>query len=291
MKPFDKYLILNSEDECKATWRDAMNSFGNKSKIFLTEFSENEAISSDEKFYLLISGGDGSLKFAVEFIKRHKCEKRCAILYHPNGTGNDFSRGIGLHGLELIEVCDLITNGHLQSLDVAKFEDSYYVNMGTFGAFAEITPEAPGESKAILGPMSYYIQGLKKLLSVEPFTCEFTFDGEEYSSERAIGFFLGNSKFCGAGVQVTPAAEIDDGYLDFFLVNDAPMTQLIQLALELQKKDIDLTGHDIVARKLKTFKFQASAPISITLDGEPERKLNGRISIEPRNLSILTPGH
>lgn len=234
----------------------------------------------------IVSGGDGTLHHAVNEIIASG-NTNISILYHPAGTGNDFSRTIGLLNKSIPELVRLVAEEKLQKVSVGELSESYFINMATFGAFAEVTPSVDKDLKGLLGRWSYYLQGLSMISELKPISCHFKINDDIDLEESIIGFFIGNANYSGGGIQVTAEASPEDPLLELLIIQDMEIGRLVALGLELQKDEPDLDQYKVIHRKIKKLTFNAERPIGISLDGESQKLRSGTIKAVPNKISIF----
>lgn len=236
----------------------------------------------------VVAGGDGTLNHVVNALMRLPAEKRPPLCYLPSGTGNDFARTLGLDlapPLELLEEA-FSSGARYRSLAVGLCNEQYFLNMASGGIFAEVTPETNDKLKSLMGSWSYFFQGLGKMLDRK--SIALTVDGG--GSESALGFFVGNARFAGGGIQITSDANPFHPSLEFLLVPDLPTKDLLALGLQLQNENPDLSGFPVRFRKVTALSLAFGEKVSINLDGEQIQVRDAKFSVEPAALRIFTPG-
>ncbi len=278
--------FLNQDDPDNQEWKQLIQTHLNEYEVKYFDASE---IPSHGRKILLVSGGDGSLNRAINRLMKNKTNKDLEILYFPNGTGNDFSRTVGLFQKSKTDILNLIKAGENTPIHPAKLDSQYFINMGSFGMFAEVTPEVDPQLKGIFGNWSYYFKGIEKLIDIQTFSIEFDIDDQTLSSNDCIGFFVANGRFSGGGVQISSEATPYDDELDLLIVKDSPLSKLIALGLELQKENPVITDFDVVKKRFKKLRFTSEQPISMSLDGEKSSQKNGEINLSRGSIQIITP--
>lgn len=173
-----------------------------------------EAAESDTDL-IIAAGGDGTVNEVVNGIGVTDWRGPLAIV--PLGTANDFSSGLGLPE-EIADAFEAAVSGDDRAVDLARVNERYFVNVSTGGVAATATGETPSDTKRLLGPLAYLVTGVQKLPELRPSPATFsTPDGERYDGEIMM-FAVGNGRQTGAGSQVTPNAELDDGELDVLII-------------------------------------------------------------------------
>ena len=203
------------------------------------------------------------------------------------GTGNDFARTVGLVANDPMATLEAALEGRGTCLEMAagKCGSRYFLNMATGGLFAEVTVEADPQLKSVMGRWSYFISGIGKLLDRSTITVHVN-DG---APEKALGFFVGNAKFAGGGIQIAPDASPFEPELEFLLVRDMPAADLLALGIELQKETPDLAGFPVRRGSVKTLRLEFNEPVPINLDGEQVCVKDAPFSVEAGAVKIFIP--
>lgn len=278
--------FLNPDNPEISQWKDDFMEHSGDCSI---EFVSLESMPQEGRNILFVAGGDGSLNHAINELMTKELNDKLEILYFPSGTGNDFSRAIGLHKKSKQEIIELLSSGSSSEMKVGKMDETYFINMASCGMFAEVTPEVDPELKGFLGSWSYYFKGIELLADIKTTHCEFNIDGETLVEKECIGFFVANGRFSGGGVQIISEASPFESSLGLLIVRDAPLTSLISLGLELQKEKPDISEFDVIHKKIQSFEFRSKTPISLSLDGEKLSQKAGKFRLSHGQVKILTP--
>src|SRR4030095_6451693 len=94
--------------------------------------------------------------------------------------------------------------------------------------------ETPADAKASLGPVAYFISGLRKLAGLEPRRAIFEAPGLKLDQEFLL-FAVGNARATGGGTLVTPRASVRDGLLDVCIVGAMPQKDFGKLLLRVKR--------------------------------------------------------
>lgn len=253
------------------------------------EIDKKNFLSEIEKTILISSGGDGTLNQTVRWLKENAALSKAKVLYHPNGTGNDFSRAVDLFGKTPEQMLDLIIDGEIRKIYIGRFENSLFVNMISAGVFGGVTPQVDPTIKSYLGTLSYYLEGLKRLTNFQAQHFKITSEDEVVFDGPALGFFVGNSVYSGGGIKVTDEASPLNQDLDLLVVKEAGLPTLLTLATELQKQQPDLSTYDVVYKKFKQIQFQSDVKIPLSLDGESQMSDHGKIEASNETCQIYLP--
>jgi YegS/Rv2252/BmrU family lipid kinase len=235
----------------------------------------------------VVMGGDGSLHHAVNALMALPKADRCPLWYIPHGTGNDFARTVGLGETpppEFIRQA-LAEEGVCRPLAVGRCNDRYFLNMASGGLFATVTTEANPQLKSLAGRFSYFLSGIGKLL--ERKTIPTRIDGG--AAEPLLGFFVGNAKFAGGGIQIAADADPFQAELEFLTVPELPTPQLVSLGLELQKESPDLSAFPVTKKSVSKLVLEFAHETPINLDGEQVSSRRAAFSVEDGAVKIFVP--
>ena len=108
-------------------------------------------------------GGDGTVNEVVNGLEG----TRVALGIIPAGTANDFARQVGIPD-DANAAMDIVLRRKPVVIDTAAMNGRRFLNVSSGGVGAEATAETPSDAKASLGPVAYFISGLRKLAALEP---------------------------------------------------------------------------------------------------------------------------
>jgi lipid kinase YegS len=211
---------------------------------------------------VLAVGGDGTLNEVLNGVVG--TDAPLGVL--PLGTANDFARQIGVPD-DPREALALLIDQTPRPVDVGMLNGRAFLNVSSAGIGAETTAETPADVKAVLGPLAYALTGVRKFAS-EYEGRSARFSGPDFSREvEYLLFAVGNGRATGAGVEVAPLAELDDGLLDLCVVEPVARTRFAGLLLELRRGEhLDRDGVHYV--QTPWVRVESEVPISVNVDGE-----------------------
>jgi YegS/Rv2252/BmrU family lipid kinase len=169
-------------------------------------------------------GGDGSL---VEALNGIDLEKSVSLGLLPAGTGNDFAKVLNL-SKSYEECLDVLMAGETKDVDVCEVNQQRFINVCCCGIDGEIIMDTDRIKRNIRGSSAYLLSTLKALATYKAKKVLVKIDDLELSRETIL-IAVGNGKYIGGGMKVTPDAEIDDGLLDICIVNKLSKPKLIAL--------------------------------------------------------------
>lgn len=246
-------------------------------------------------------GGDGSLQLVVDQLVRIGQLAQTTLGIVPAGTGSDLARALGLP-----------TRPH-ESLRVALGEAHRRIDRIVVRTGLEVrsclnvaAAGVPGYVDRLLarqtrGRKRYLPTTIRALWRYRAIEAEVAWDGASGSSggggvvpPKARGRFylvaVANGSTFGRGMKVAPQARLDDGLLDFVLIEDLPRWQLPWRLPQL------LLGRHLGAQWVGWFQgtslsFEAlSEPrLPIDLDGEPLEEDRVEFEVDPGAIDVAIP--
>jgi diacylglycerol kinase (ATP) len=168
-------------------------------------------------------GGDGTLNEVVGgFFDGSAAVAPDAVLgVVALGTGCDFGRTLDQKDLE--SACARLGGRQTRSIDLglARFTGHdgapttrIFINVASFGCGGLVSHLVSPRLKALSGQLAFTLATLRALAVYRDQVVTLHFDDMPTRSLAITNCAFGNGRFFGAGMQVTPAARLDDGELD-----------------------------------------------------------------------------
>jgi diacylglycerol kinase (ATP) len=277
--------------------RDVRNEFARAN--FAAEFVES---SSREHFRaqvrhaidtdctnLIAMGGDGTLQLLVSEALGHSVN--CGVI--PAGGGNDFARALGISSAE--DAVKAVVAGKTLAVDVVRVnfasgDSATYIGGGGMGLDAEAARYASEKFAEWPGRLRYVAAALLALCGFSGVNVEISFP--ESSVESVSGLVLLaaalNTPSYGGGLRLAPAARIDDGQLEFVVLDRLSPTEVIKLVPQL------LLAGELKTARLRRFRatkaqFSSSALSWFHGDGEILGRTPLEIEVLPRVIRLFAP--
>lgn len=204
----------------------------------------------------------------------------------PLGTGNDLAGALDVPADIHTAVAGAVV-GRSVPVDVGLMNGEGFLNVSTGGIGAEATEETSDDVKRVLGPVAYFITGVKKFVSLEVSSARFS-DGELIHDGPFLIFAVGNSRRTGGGNWLTPRAELSDGLLDVVIVREMPRRDLLAILPEL-RAGRHLEHPAVIYRQVKSLTVESSEELSVNVDGEPLGGRTLRYEISPHQICLSLP--
>lgn len=160
---------------------------------------------------LIAVGGDGTLNLAVNAVAY--TDTVLGII--PAGSGNDFAR-IWIAGLSADDIIHTALNGETIAIDLGKANERYFLNNAGIGFDAEVIKRLKNKT----WPRRYtYITRALQLLpryhSQAIVLDDPTNTVNAGTARKSFMLSIGNGRYFGAGMPITPHARVNDGLLAF----------------------------------------------------------------------------
>jgi YegS/Rv2252/BmrU family lipid kinase len=173
---------------------------------------------------LIVVGGDGTIHEAANGLLGSgvAADSLPEVGIVPIGTGNDFARLTGTHGLSPIAAVARLAGGQRKLFDVGLAWGEYFVNSLGLGFDAVVASHVP-RYRHLWRPLIYPTAVLRSYRSYRSVQVVVEGDDADYRG----GIFcieVGIGKSAGGGFFLTPGAEPDDGLFDVCLIT--PLSHL-----------------------------------------------------------------
>lgn len=184
----------------------------------------------DECTILFVGGGDGTLNEVVNGAASVPGGlARVTFGLIPLGTGNDFAQAVGLP-VDIDEAIAVLSRAEAISVDVGRLNGRCFINVSGGGFIAEVSEAVTPQLKSIAGRLAYLLGGAQALLEFEP--VRMTLQSEPGSARMEVpvyAFAACNSRMIGGGRLIAPHAVVDDGLLDFCVIEAMPTLDFLGL--------------------------------------------------------------
>jgi len=179
-----------------------------------------------------VLGGDGALHHAVNGAVNTSVD----FALFPAGNGNDTARGLGIP-LDPIAAAHAFLRGQPRAVDLlhARFAsgaECHILSAGGLGLDGEAARLVATRFQRLPGAMRYVVAALWALMSYQPIEIEAEWDEGRWSGAVLLAAVANGSSY-GAGIQIEPAARMDDGMLNAVLVRPLPLLRVIEAILIL----------------------------------------------------------
>ncbi len=170
---------------------------------------------------IIILGGDGTISEVVNTTINSEVELGVISV----GTGNDLARSLGLPYNKPGKALEVIFTGKPTKVDVGWEEDRCFISTLGLG-FPAIIAQKVNKMKYLKGSPAFFIAAYKTISHLHPIPVRITLD-DETLNVNCTSILIQNTRFCGGGLLVAPAARTDDGLFDVVVVNDIGKVDLM----------------------------------------------------------------
>ncbi|MFZ0119835.1 MAG: diacylglycerol kinase family protein [Pseudonocardiaceae bacterium] len=236
---------------------------------------------------VLVCGGDGTVRHVAQVL----AGSGTALGLVPAGTGNLLARNLAIGLGDRARATRIALSGKNRAVDVGRVfiddraEEQVFLVMAGVGFDAAIMAGAPHEWKSRLGPLAYFVSGIRALRGPRS-SIALAVDGRIELPRRVRTVVVGNCGKLLAGLVLMPAARVDDGLLD--VVSLGPRDIFGWLAVTARVLTRRCRGHRIVQHwQGRTVIISAEDPQLAQLDGDPVGEVRGlRVRIDPGALLV-----
>lgn len=218
---------------------------------------------------VLACGGDGTIRNVAQVL----AGSGTALGLLPAGTGNLLARNLAGCIDGVADATRIGLSGHNRAVDVGIVtiddspEEHVFLVMAGMGFDAAIMAGAPARLKAKVGPLAYFISGIRALKG-QRVRIALGMDDQPELRRRVRTVVVGNCGKLLAGLVLMPAARLDDGLLD--VVTIAPKGIIGWVAVAARVLTRRRSGHRIVEHwQGSAVTITAEKPQQAQLDGDP----------------------
>lgn len=231
---------------------------------------------------IVVMGGDGTIHEVLNGL--HDPSKICLGII-PSGSGNDFAAvaSIPAHPLEAL---DLILHGTAKFTDYLDCAGIRGINVIGTGIDINILQRCYA-FRHLHGKLKYLVSTILSLLHFQFYRFHLERNGAQESHE---GFLIcaGNGRRIGGGIRVCPKAIIDDGLIDFVVIDKMHAIREPVALFHLLTGQILRQPYVLSERKTRV-SVSFEHPVSIEIDGEIYENLPFDIRLIPNTLRIFRP--
>lgn len=227
-------------------------------------------------------GGDGTTLEVARGLVNHDT----ALGIIPAGTGNDFIKTIHLPANES-EALKAILNLPPKKTDVVKMNDRIFLNEAGAGFDVMVLEYALKAKKYCRGLLPYLYGVLCTIFHFGGVTLTYALDDDTPIEKRVLVIGIGNGRFIGGGIPITPEAVPDDGLLDVIIVSSMKKLRMLSVLPGLMRGNItkfkETEYHRVKKLSLK------GDNLHMNIDGEIIPISEVHIAVLPGALNIHRP--
>ncbi len=214
------------------------------------------------------AGGDGTLFETLNGLMSHAPMQRPPLAVIPLGTGNAFSRDVGLGPGQWRKGIDLLARGSRRWIDVGLLECGgdrfHFLNIAGFG-FVTAAGRTAARLK-FLGRTAYTLGALWHCLRLDCRSVSMEVDGQVVNEECAF-VEISNSRYTGNSFLIAPQARIADGQFDLVMLGCLSRLRLLRLFPTIYSgRHVEL--EEVTTMRGEEFTFHSPSGSAFMVDGE-----------------------
>jgi diacylglycerol kinase (ATP) len=243
---------------------------------------------------LLVVGGDGTINEVVNGLGLAGFPQEVTLGLLPTGTGNDLAATLGIPE-DHTGAVETLREMRVRTLDAARVDSAgvgerYFANVATGGIGAEISGVTDEDQKSRWGKLAYLRASLETARDFDVQEFSLMLDGEE-KLVRAVNVAVANCRYAGGGWLAAPAANPEDGLLDLVVIEDAGISQVLDLAPAALARSDYLDKEGVLHARAREISL-GSRPggLQFTADGEVIGDEPASFTVLPNSLNVIVGG-
>ena len=164
---------------------------------------------------IVCSGGDGTLDEVVTGLQTGHISR--PIGYIPDGSTNDYATSLGIP-MQMRRAARAVMNGSVFPCDIGRMNDSYFVYVAAFGAFANVSYDTPQDMKNMLGHMAYIVRGMQSLASIKSYHMHYESEENSGTGDFLLGMITNSNSVGGFKGITGPDVTLNDGVFEVTMI-------------------------------------------------------------------------
>jgi YegS/Rv2252/BmrU family lipid kinase len=228
---------------------------------------------------VVAAGGDGTINEVVNGV----AGSETALGVLPVGTMNVFAAELGVPN-RLRDAWRVIRAGHLRTIDLARANRHYFVQLAGVGLDAQVVKETSRTSKRNFGPLSYLFS-TAQIASRKPPRIIAEADGRTVEGSFIL---IGNGRFYGGPIAFFKKARVDDGLLDVLIFKKMGHLDLARyFAHIVMGRHTSLS--DVEYFQAEKVQMHSADNVPVEVDGELTTELPVTFRISSKKLRVAVP--
>ena len=180
--------------------------------------------ASSDLFQGIISiGGDGLAHLVLQVA----VPARIPFVVIPGGTGNDFARSLGYSRNNVMTLLKKVITDPAQPIDLGNVDSEWFGAILSTG-FDSVVNERANSLRWPKGAARYNAAIALELPKFRAIDYELTIDGSTMPVEAML-IAVGNGRSYGAGMNVCPNAQLNDGLFDLVILEPVSTVEFIKV--------------------------------------------------------------
>lgn len=243
------------------------------------------------------AGGDGTINEVINgfFDQEKLLNPDCQLGILNFGTGQGFAQSLGLP-TALEDQITLLKQEAFGLIDVAQIEYlgpngstafRYFINECNLGIGAQVVAKVKQTHKRFGGRLAFGLVTLQEGLSAPAHSLQLRMNANPAESHTLLGLVISNGPKMAGGMQLSPAAQLNDRKLDLLLIKHMPFLQrLYQFPKIYSGKHLESDKFEL--REMTSLEVNATGSVMVEADGELLGSLPVKIKLMPQQIPIKT---
>ena len=164
---------------------------------------------------IVCSGGDGTLDEVVTGLRTGHISRPIGFI--PAGSTNDYASSLGIP-MQMRRAARAVMNGSVFPCDIGRMNDSYFVYVAAFGAFANVSYDTPQDMKNMLGHMAYIVRGMQSLASIKSYHMHYESEENSGTGDFLLGMITNSNSVGGFKGITGPDVTLNDGVFEVTMI-------------------------------------------------------------------------
>jgi YegS/Rv2252/BmrU family lipid kinase len=234
---------------------------------------------------IAVVGGDGTLNEVVQAYVGPDGEPRPGpdLALIPCGTGGDFRRTMGIHNDVDVAVARAV-DGQRREVDlgILRFEAHPgfspvrgFINVASFGLSGAVDAVVKDVPRALGGKAAFLLSTLRVMARYKNPSVRIKVDGNLWFEGPSMTVALGNGRYFGGGMMITPDADPSDGKLSVVSLGDLGRREALRFTSKIYA-GTHVKEHGVMSTtgaRVEAEAMHAWADVLLDVDGEQPGKL------------------
>lgn len=305
MSAFRVHIIFNPASAGGRTWKRRKLIVSEIRKCwddFIIEYTEKpgdavaktrHAIASGRNLIVAV-GGDGTIREVVNgFYNDGKmADSGSTLAIISSGTGQGFAQSLGLSN-DIRRQFEVIREENIEKTDLGKItfssgEYSHFINEFQIGIGGEVVKNVSDNHKKLTGSFAFGFGVLKVIRSINPQYYSLNLDNNLIINDELTGIVISNGNYTGGGMQLTPDAKLNDGYLDILLIPAMTKKEMLSVFPGIYSGR-HLKDPRFRCYRIKRLTISNTENVVSEADGEFLHQLPVKVEVLPLSLNIIRP--
>lgn len=239
-----------------------------------------EAINEEKYTDLVAVGGDGTIVESINGIIDYPIHFGLI----PMGTGNDLARSLDIPS-DPKGALKKILEGELTDVDLGCVNNVTFINSAGVGIDGDIIHDTTKIKNYFSGSAAYLLSTLKSIITFKPFKVHLTLDGVKLDRDAYL-IAIGNGKYFGGGMKITPAANLSSGEFQICLVRKLSRLKFLRIFPKVYQGNHELAPEVEMFTCKEVLIESPDRELLVSADGNLVSKTPAMIKIKETKLKI-----